>query len=285
MAEINDLSTTDSSNTARFPEGMNPSDVNDGARGLEGLLARGLKDTIDGVITTTGTGSAYVAAANRTLSAYYAGLQITVLFHAASGASPTLNVDAVGAQAIVWADGTAVAADDIPSGAIAKLAYDLANTRWVLLTVATAPGTIADDAVTTAKIADDAVTVDKIGAGAVGTTEIADDGVTPAKVQGAVNAQTGTSYTLVLGDAYKTVTMDNASANALTIPTNASVAFAVGDRVDIWMKGAGVTTVQGDTGVTVNGVSAGSVALEQYGAVSITKIATDTWLLAGGAVA
>ena len=47
-AEINDLSTTDGSNTGRFPENMNPSAVNDGARALEGMLARGLKDVIDG---------------------------------------------------------------------------------------------------------------------------------------------------------------------------------------------------------------------------------------------
>jgi hypothetical protein len=39
------------------------------------------------------------------------------------------------------------------------------------------------------------------------------------------NDQTGTSYTLVLGDAGKSVWCDNASAVAVTIPTNASVAY------------------------------------------------------------
>jgi hypothetical protein len=114
------------------------------------------------------------------------------------------------------------------------------------------------------------------------TMSILDNGVTPAKVSGSVNAQTGTTYTLVLGDAFKTVTMSNASANTLTIPPNSSVAFAVGDRIDIVMLAAGVTSVVGGSGVTVNGVSTGTGAIAaQYGAVSCLKIATDTWLLMG----
>ena len=112
-----------------------------------------------------------------------------------------------------------------------------------------------------------------------------DGGITPAKVAGSVNAQTGTTYTTVIGDAFKTVTMSNASANTLTIPANASVAYSISDRIDIIMLGAGVTTVTGDTGVTVNGVSAGSGALAQYGACSLLNIGTDTWLCIGLGIA
>lgn len=96
------------------------------------------------------------------------------------------------------------------------------------------------------------------------------------------NAQTGTTYTLVLGDASKLVSMSNASANTLTIPTNASVAFPVGTTIVVMMKGAGTTTITGATGVTVNGVSAGSGDLSaQWGAVSLYKSATDTWYAMG----
>ena len=97
-----------------------------------------------------------------------------------------------------------------------------------------------------------------------------------------VNAQTGTTYTLVLGDTGDVVTMDNVSANTLTIPTNASVAFAIGVQIEVIMKGAGVTTVTGDTGVTVNGVSAGGATIDaQYKTVTILKVATDTWIMFG----
>ena len=116
----------------------------------------------------------------------------------------------------------------------------------------------------------------------VETADIQDNAVTPAKIAGAVNAQTGTTYTLVIGDAFKTVTMNNSSSNTLTIPPNSSVAFAVGDRIDVVMLGSGTTTVTGGSGVTVNGVSTGSGAIAaQYASASCLKIATNTWLLIG----
>lgn len=99
----------------------------------------------------------------------------------------------------------------------------------------------------------------------------------------AVNAQTGTTYTLVLGDANDIVTMDNASANVLTIPPNSSVAFTVGTVINVIQLGAGATSVTAGSGVTLNGVSTGSGALDaQYAACSMVKLATDTWHIGGG---
>ena len=72
------------------------------------------------------------------------------------------------------------------------------------------------------------------------------------------NAQTGTTYTFVLADADKEVSMSNASANDALIPANADVAFPIGTCIAVLMLGAGQTSVTADTGVTLNGVSAGS---------------------------
>jgi len=97
-----------------------------------------------------------------------------------------------------------------------------------------------------------------------------------------VNAQTGASYTLALADDGALVTLNNASPNTLTVPTNASVAFPVGTVVNFAQTGAGVTTVVGASGVTINGVSAGSAAVnKRYSAGSLVKIATNEWLLSG----
>ena len=94
------------------------------------------------------------------------------------------------------------------------------------------------------------------------------------------NDQTGTSYTLVLGDAGKSVWCDNASAVAVTIPTNASVAYPTNTVILIGQEGAGSVTISGDTGVTVNGVSAGSFEIgEQYASVAIVKKGTDEWII------
>lgn len=76
--------------------------------------------------------------------------------------------------------------------------------------------------------------------------------------------------------------MTSATAAVLTVPTNASVALPVGSEIEAVALGAGAISITGDTGVTINGVSAGSadIAAQWQGAV-LRKYATDTWLLIG----
>lgn len=103
-----------------------------------------------------------------------------------------------------------------------------------------------------------------------------------ANIVATINAQTGTTYTLVIGDANNGVTMNNASANTLTVPAESSVDFPVGTVIPVVQLGAGATTITGATGVSINGVSAGSSTLtEQHSAASLLKIASDSWNLAG----
>ena len=97
-----------------------------------------------------------------------------------------------------------------------------------------------------------------------------------------INLQAGAAYTLALGDQGYNVDMTHASANTVTIPTNASVGFAIGTVISVTQLGAGVTTVSGDAGVSVNGVSVGSVSISaQYAGVVLRKIATDDWIAQG----
>lgn len=92
-----------------------------------------------------------------------------------------------------------------------------------------------------------------------------------------VNTQTGTSYTLILTDAGKQVTMSNAAASTLTIPPNASVAFAVGVKVQVIQLGAGAVTLTAGAGVTINSLST-SLILGQYQVATLIKQATNTWI-------
>lgn len=95
-----------------------------------------------------------------------------------------------------------------------------------------------------------------------------------------INAQTGTTYTLVLADAAKTVTLSNASAVTMTVPPNSSVAFPVGTRIPLAQLGAGQVTVAAGAGVTVNATPGLKIAA-QYGGAELLKTATDVWLLIG----
>jgi len=109
-----------------------------------------------------------------------------------------------------------------------------------------------------------------------GTVSAATAGTDYASPYEAVNAQTA-SYTLVLTDATKLVTVNvTTTANTVTIPLYASVAFPVGSWVEIQMIGTGVTTVQGDSGVTLTG---GPYALARYQRARIINTGTDAWIV------
>lgn len=101
-----------------------------------------------------------------------------------------------------------------------------------------------------------------------------------------VNAQTGTTYTAVKADGLNAiVTMDNASANTFSIPTDATYAFPTGTTLLVYMKGAGVTTIQAASSVTTTVVSAGAVAaapvLARYKSAACIKIAANSWIVVG----
>lgn len=107
------------------------------------------------------------------------------------------------------------------------------------------------------------------------------DKLTNKNIITAHNAQTGTSYTMVLGDASKLVTLDNAAAITLTVPPNSSVAYDVGTTITLLQKGAGQVTVAPGGGVTVSSRGAALKIAGQYGMAVLHKIATDTWILSG----
>jgi hypothetical protein len=99
-----------------------------------------------------------------------------------------------------------------------------------------------------------------------------------------INAQTGTSYTTVLGDNGDLITLSNASAITLTIPPNSSVAYPVGAQLNAAQFGVGQVTFTQGAGVTI--VSTGGTASApklraRYSTATAIQTATDTWLVMG----
>lgn len=102
-----------------------------------------------------------------------------------------------------------------------------------------------------------------------------------ASVTQTINAQTGTTYTFVLADAGKLVTSSNAGTQVLTVPLNATVAYPVGTHIDIAQLGAGLVSIAATAGVTINSAGSALNISVRYGAATLIKLATDTWLLVG----
>lgn len=87
-------------------------------------------------------------------------------------------------------------------------------------------------------------------------------------------------YTLVAGDQGKLVKMTKGTATTLTVPTNASVAFPIGEtRIMVYQSGAGQVTI-GGSGVTFRSTPGLKIAA-QYGAAELIKVGTDEWLVVG----
>ena len=101
-----------------------------------------------------------------------------------------------------------------------------------------------------------------------------------------LNAQTGTTYTLVAADAtYKLVTASNAAAITITIPPSV---FTVGDVINVQQIGAGQVTFSQGSGVTITSTGATTASPKirvQYSSASIICTTTSTGFTIVGDIA
>lgn len=106
--------------------------------------------------------------------------------------------------------------------------------------------------------------------------------LTAPKINLSLNAQTGTTYTLVAGDSGKLVTCANASAITVTVPPSV---YSVGEQINIAQTGAGQVTFAQGAGVTIVSIGATASApkiAKQYGAATVICTASNTFLIIGG---
>lgn len=111
--------------------------------------------------------------------------------------------------------------------------------------------------------------------GATGSTGAAGGGIA------AINAQTGTTYTLVAGDLNDLVTLSNAGAITLTVPPSV---FSANDVINIAQIGAGQVTLAQGAGVTINSSGATATAPKlrvRWSSASIICTASNTFLVVG----
>jgi hypothetical protein len=97
------------------------------------------------------------------------------------------------------------------------------------------------------------------------------------------NAQTGTTYTLVIADAAgKLVTCSNGSAITVTVPPSV---FSTGQQINVQQIGVGQVTFAQGAGVTITSTGATSSAPKitaRYGAATIICTGSNTFTIIGG---
>jgi hypothetical protein len=97
-----------------------------------------------------------------------------------------------------------------------------------------------------------------------------------------LNAQTGTTYTLVAADAdNKLVTTSNASAVTVTVPPSV---FTTGQQINVASIGVGLTSFAAGAGVTITSTGASAAApilRARYSAGTVICTASNTFLIVG----
>ena len=125
---------------------------------------------------------------------------------------------------------------------------------------------------------------------ATGFPAITGDVLTSAMFNGltafTVGAANTVDYTAVLADQYQVLQiMNKATAVAFKIPTDASVAFAVGTVITVLNIGVGTVTISavtpGTTTVLSAGATAASPTLAQYKSAACIKTAANAWYVVG----
>lgn len=119
--------------TCPFPEGMAPSAVNDGTRGMMAALAM-YRDDIAGAIVTSGSSTAYTVASYSGYDslAHMNGAMIAFTPHATNGATVTLNVDGLGAKPLRSAQGVELLAGTLIQTAPYLALYNNTDAAWYL---------------------------------------------------------------------------------------------------------------------------------------------------------
>ena len=141
---------------------------------------------------------------------------------------------------------------------------------------------VEDGEITAAKLASDSVTTVKILNSNVTTAKIADSAITSAKLADATIDEKSADYTLALTDKNKFIKMSvTSTANTVTVPTNASVAFPIGSQIHIIQYGTGKTQVIPVSGTVILYATPGAYLRAQYSSATLLKCDTNIWMLMG----
>ena len=96
----------------------------------------------------------------------------------------------------------------------------------------------------------------------------------------AVRTQSGTTYTLVLGDAGDYIQTTSTTAVTITVPLQSSVAWVADTEIYFEQNNTGQITIAGASGVTVNSSETLKTA-GRYSVIALKRVASDTWTLTG----
>ena len=91
----------------------------------------------------------------------------------------------------------------------------------------------------------------------------------------------GTAVTASLTDVGKLINFTSGTAVAFTIPANATVAFSVGDQLNIFQAGTATVTITPAATVTIRSAGSKLKTDTQFAVATCIKIDTNEWIALG----
>jgi hypothetical protein len=174
-------------------------------------------------------------------------------------------------------DGISVANGTSSTGAVIRLGEATANgTNYVGIQ---APASLAANVTYTLPTAD-GTSGQVLSTNGSGTLSWATDASGGGASYSAVRTQSGTTYTLVLGDAGDYIQTTSTTAVTITVPTQASVTWAADTEIYFEQNNTGQITFVGASGVTINS-SETLKTFARYSVVALKRVASDVWTLTG----
>jgi hypothetical protein len=96
-----------------------------------------------------------------------------------------------------------------------------------------------------------------------------------------INAQTGTAYTPGTAQVGQLTTLNNVAAQTITIPANATTAFAIGDQLNFMLLGTGTATFAPGGTAVIRSAGTKLKLTTQYAVCTVLKFDTDAWVMVG----
>jgi hypothetical protein len=271
--------------TANLPmAGFNHTGVGDATARDEYATLGQVQDSGGVYIADTGIADVYAIAPVPGVGALAAGQLHRVLIGTLNTGASTLNVNGLGAKNIVWPDGSALVAGDLPANANVEVIYN--GTVYHLLTVANQPGTAA--------YVDTGAAAGEVGLNDQAFADIASATTTDIGAEASLNVRiTGTTTITGLGTVASGIRRKVRFAAALTLthngtslilPGSANITTAANDTAEFHSLGSGNwlchSYKKADGTPTIDGsgmVPLATYSLSSDATLDITSVLTATY--------
>ena len=114
-----------------------------------------------------------------------------------------------------------------------------------------------------------------------GAATLSNKVLTSPQINVGINPIVTNAYTVGLSDNGQLTTLDNAAAIGVTVPLNATTAFPIGAQLHFVQIGDGTVTFIPATNAVIIGSTPGLKLRTKWSMATLTKIATNTWVLVG----